>query len=160
MVPSPGFPLSLTIASNLGVKTKSYNLIEEKDWEVDLKQMDQIIDGKTKFILVNNPSNPLSSVWSEKHMQEILQLAEKHNLPLVCDEVYEEMVYPGLNYIPFAKLSPKVPILKLGGLTKRWLVPGWRMAWVVLYGKNGVMDEVKKAISNLTNILLMPNTVV
>jgi tyrosine aminotransferase len=58
------------------------------------------------------------------------------------------------------ELSKKVPIIMLSGLSKRYLVPGWRMGWIVLCGEEGVFDEVKKGLNNLCSMLGHPNTVV
>lgn len=65
LMPKPGFPLSVTIASNLGINVKYYDLLADKDWEIDLKQLESQIDEKTRFIVVNNPSNPTSGLWSK-----------------------------------------------------------------------------------------------
>jgi len=87
LAPSPGFPLSNTMASNMGINVKHYSLVEERDWEIDLKQLEDLIDEKTTFLLINNPSNPLGSVWSKQHMLDIIALCKKHKLPIVADEV-------------------------------------------------------------------------
>ncbi|EGR28936.1 tyrosine aminotransferase, putative [Ichthyophthirius multifiliis] len=161
LFPSPSFPLIVTMASSMGINVKFYNLIEEKDWEANLEQMDQLIDEKTRFIYICNPSNPLSSLWNKEHQLEILKLAQKHNnLPIVADETYEHMVYPGLKYFSFGELTEQVPVFIISGLSKRWLVPGWRTAWLILVGKEGVFDEIKQGIKNILNFILMPNTIV
>lgn len=69
------------------------------------------------------------------------------------------MVYPGLESVTFADLSVNVPIIKLSGLTKRYFVPGWRLGWMILFGKNNCFAEIKKGISNCMNVFLMANTV-
>ena len=85
-----------------------------------------IIDDQTVAILINNPSNPCGSVFDEKHLKAILEIAEKYCLPIIADEIYEHFVFEGSpkKYVPMAKLSSNVPVLSCGGLTKRWLVPG------------------------------------
>ena len=67
LFPSPGFPLSLVIAKSLGIIPKFYHLEPNKNWEANLEEMESLIDEKTRFIYVNDPSNPLGSCWSEKH---------------------------------------------------------------------------------------------
>ena len=85
-----------------------------------------LLDDQTVAILINNPSNPCGSVFDEKHLKEILEIAEKYCLPIIADEIYEHFVFEGSpkKYVPIAKLSSNVPVLSCGGLTKRWLVPG------------------------------------
>lgn len=88
LVPAPGFPLCRPICESLGVEYCKYNLLPEKNWEIDLADLESKINAKTKAILVNNPSNPCGSCWTQEHQEAILALAEKHKIPLICDEVY------------------------------------------------------------------------
>jgi tyrosine aminotransferase len=55
--------------------------------------MESLIDEKTRFIYVNDPSNPLGSCWSAEHKEKILGICKKHNLPLMADEIYEGVTY-------------------------------------------------------------------
>lgn len=70
------------------------------------------------------------------------------------------MVFPGEKFISFSEVCKDVPVVKICGLTKKFFVPGWRMGWMVTFGKPGVMDEVKKGFNNILNVVLMPNTIV
>ena len=139
LVPRPGFPMYAALANGLGINTKEYNLIPEKDWQIDLEHMESIIDANTVAIVINNPSNPCGSVFDAKHLRAILDIAEKYCLPIIADEIYEHFVFEGSGkqYIPIAKLSKNVPVLSCGGLTKRYLVPGWRLGWITVHDRNG-----------------------
>ena len=64
LFPSPGFPLALTIAKSMGVQPRLYHLQSEDEWNASIDEMEKLIDERTKFILVNDPSNPLGSSWS------------------------------------------------------------------------------------------------
>lgn len=122
---------------------RSYNLLPQKNWEVDLNYMEQLIDNDTCAIVINNPSNPCGSVFSKEHIYEILKIAEKHFLPIIADEIYEHMVFPGTKYYSFSSLSKNVPILSCGGLTKRFIVPGWRLGWIVIHDRNNAFHDVR-----------------
>lgn len=104
-------------------------------------------------------------------MQKIVDLAEKYFLPIIADEVsdlthvgitvtffigiiailclfsyqqiYEHFVFPGTDFISVSSLSKTVPVLSCGGLTKRFLVPGWRIGWIVIHDRYDVFDEVR-----------------
>ena len=78
----------------MGVEIRYYDLIAEKGWEVNLDTVKSLIDKKTKAILVNNPSNPCSTVFSKEHQLEIIKVAEEFKVPLLCDEVYYGLVFP------------------------------------------------------------------
>lgn len=157
LVPRPGFPLYTTLATGLGIKTKEYNLMPEDDWKVDLDHMESIIDENTVAILINNPSNPCGSVFDEAHLKDIVAIAEKYCLPIIADEIYDHFVFngSGKSYIPMAKVSKNVPILSCGGLTKRFLVPGWRMGWITIHDRNGVFKRsgIHKGLHSLSQVI-------
>ena len=77
LVPKPGFPLYQVIADSHGASVKEYRLDPAQGWECDLADMEAQIDANTRGILINNPSNPCGSVFSEAHLQKICELAEK-----------------------------------------------------------------------------------
>ncbi|MEJ1276057.1 tyrosine aminotransferase [Cricetulus griseus] len=140
LVPRPGFSLYRTLAESMGIEVKLYNLLPEKSWEIDLKQMESLIDEKTACLIVNNPSNPCGSVFSKKHLQKIL-----------ADHKYE----------PLATLSTNVPILSCGGLAKRWLVPGWRLGWILIHDRRDIFgNEIRDGLVKLSQRILGPCTIV
>ena len=142
LVPRPGFPLYKTLANGLGIETKEYDLEPLKRWECNLDHMESIIDDNTKAILVNNPSNPCGSVFSQDHLLEILKVADYHKIPIIADEIYEHFVFSGANksYVPIASLTSTVPVLSCGGLTKRYLVPGWRLGWITIHDRQVTLE--------------------
>jgi tyrosine aminotransferase len=64
LFPSPGFPLASVIANSMGIETKLYHLNPHNHWKADLVEMEELINERTRFILVNDPSNPLGTCWS------------------------------------------------------------------------------------------------
>merc|ERR1711860_359651 len=156
LVPRPGFPLYTTLANGLGIQTKEYDLQPEKDWQVDLEHMESIVDDKTVAILINNPSNPCGSVFDEDHLKDILAIAEKYCLPIIADEIYEHFVFNGSDkvYTPLAQLSSNVPILSCGGLTKRYLVPGWRLGWITIHDRNDIFKTsgIRQGLQSLSQV--------
>jgi tyrosine aminotransferase len=112
IVPRPGFPLALPICQNLGVTIKYYDLLPDKNWEIDLESLRAGIDGTTKAILVNNPSNPCGSVFSKEHQLEILKIADEAKVPIISDEVYYDLVYDGVSeFHSFGNLTKDVPVI-------------------------------------------------
>lgn len=89
LIPKPGFSIYRTLAEGFGIECRSYDLIPELGWEVDLEQMEDLIDENTAAIIVTNPSNPCGSVFNKEHMLEILKIAERHYVPIIADEIYE-----------------------------------------------------------------------
>ena len=109
----------------------------ERQWEADIDHMEQLIDKDTVAIVIVNPSNPCGSVYSKQHLLDILAVAEKHRLPIIADEIYNDLVFKGQHTYPIASLSKNVPVLSCGGLAKKYLVPGWRVGWILIHDRNG-----------------------
>lgn len=156
LVPRPGFSIYRTLALSYGIEIRSYNLLPDRQWEVDLHQMDQLINRDTVAIVLTNPSNPCGSVFTAEHIQRILDIAERHRVPIIADEIYEHFVFPNVEYCAVSSLSTNVPVLSCGGLTKRFLVPGWRLGWIVVHDRNDVLRDVRKVMRDF--IRSSPNT--
>jgi len=160
LVPRPGFPLYKTICHASGINVKYYNLIPEKEWEVDIENLDSEIDSDTVAILVNNPSNPCGSVYSREHLIEILAIAEKHELPIIADEIYSFVTFEGMHFEFMASLNERVSILSCNGLTKRFLCPGWRLGWIVIYDNQNRFKEIRQGLHDLATRTIGANTIV
>lgn len=87
LIPRPGFCLYQTLAEGLGIEVRYYNLLPEKEWQVDLNQLESLIDENTAALLINNPSNPCGSVFTKQHLEDLLSICEKNFLPIIADEV-------------------------------------------------------------------------
>ena len=161
LVPRPGFPLIQPICHNLGVKIVHYNLIAEKEWDIDLADLRSKITTNTRAILVNNPSNPCGSCFSEEHMREILKLCDEVEIPLIADEVYYGLSYSEkFPFIPFADLTSTVPIISCGALSKIYCLPGWRVGWMLVYNNSGYFDKILPNMHKLCMVQLHPNSLV
>jgi len=124
-----------------------------------LGHLESLIDENTSAILINNPSNPCGSNFTRQHLVDILALAERNFLPVISDEIYGGMNWTSHPFTALYSLPSSVPIITIGGLAKRWLVPGWRVGWVVLHERGGVFKEVRRGLGNLSQVQLHPNTV-
>ena len=154
LLPKPGFSLYATLAKSNGIEVKEYPLIPEKAWEADLKAMEQLVDSKTRAILVNNPSNPCGACYTEEHLRSILNIAEKHNLPIISDEIYGNMTFGENKFYPMASLTSTVPIIATGGIAKQYLVPGWRVGWILIHDRNDLLSEVRSGLFSLTQLIV------
>ena len=95
LIPKPGFSIYRTLAEGFAIECRYYDLLPDKNWEVDLKQLESLIDENTAALIVTNPSNPCGSVFSREHLKKIVALAEKYFVPIIADEIYEHFVFPG-----------------------------------------------------------------
>lgn len=132
-----------------------------KQWKVDLIDLENQIDNDTAAIVVINPSNPCGSVYDAEHLNEIVEIASKNRVPIIADEIYEHMVFSNHKYTPISSISKDVPVLTCSGLTKRFLVPGWRMGWIIIHDRQNVLaKEVRKGLANLSQKIVGPNTII
>merc|ERR1711865_804702 len=156
LLPNPGFSLYQTICDAYGVEVKLYNLDPDKNWSCDLTHLESQIDDNTAGILVNNPSNPCGSVFTKEHLIDILAIAEKHKLPIIADEIYENMAFPPAVAIPLASLSEQVPILQVGGLAKQYMAPGWRIGWICMHDRFDRLAKFRVGMADYATIILGP----
>jgi len=159
LIPKPGFSIYQTIAISNGCEVRAYNLQPEKDWEVDLAHMESLIDTNTSAIIVNNPSNPCGSVYTKQHLIDICEVAERNRLPIIADEIYAYSVFSGETFHPMAACTETVPILSCCAISKRFLVPGWRLGWIQIHDPAGVLDEVRAGLFDMATRILGANTV-
>ncbi|KAJ1657429.1 hypothetical protein IWQ61_003172 [Dispira simplex] len=168
LVPLPGFPLYQTLAHSKGVIAREYRLLPERNWEVDLAHLESLINENTAAVIVNNPSNPCGSVFSYTHLLAILAVCERNHVPIIADEIYADIVFDSSategnienRFYPIATLTQTLPILTVGGLAKQWLVPGWRMGWILIHDRQNLFSEVRKGLLALSTLILGPNTLV
>jgi len=159
LLPRPGFPLYSTLCQRHGVACKFYDLDGENGWEIKLDSLSQLRDEHTVAIIVNNPSNPCGAVYSEEHLRGICATCETLRLPIIADEVYEDVAFDeDRPFLPIAQFGGRVPIMAVSALSKRWLAPGWRLGWLVMHDYGHILSTagVHLAINNLCQVSLGP----
>lgn len=160
LIPRPGFFIYEVLARTIDVHAKFYNLLPDQQWKVDLEMMDREIDDHTRAIVINTPSNPCGSVFDEAHIRQILEVAARRRVPIIADEIYDHFAFPGNEFYYMASFTKDVPILSCNGLTKRFLVPGWRMGWITIHDPLNVLAKVRKGLHSLSERTLGANTIV
>lgn len=162
LLPCPGFPHYATLAQHKGIECRYYNLQPDNHWEVDLQHLRSLIDSRTKALLINNPSNPCGSVFRKQHIIDILAVAEEFNIPVISDEIYASMIFDPSSscFHACADLNNSVPILTVSGLSKCYLVPGWRLGWILIHDRNNKFEQVRKGLVNLSQLIVGPNAII
>lgn len=153
LTPSPGYPQYTGLVNYYGAQMNPYYLDEDNGWMPDVDDIRQKINDKTKAIIVINPNNPTGSVCDKKIMLEIIEIAKEHNLIILSDEIYDKLIFEGEHYSP-AALTDEVPIIIFNGLSKSYLVPGWRVGWTIFYDPKKQMQDVVEGIHKLARLRL------
>lgn len=156
LIPTPSFNYK-TWLHGPGIVSKTYKLDPTKGWEIDLHDLESQIDAKTKAILVNNVGNPCGNSLSKENIMQVISIAEKYRLPIISDDIYEHFVFPGVQYHSVASLSKSVPILSCSGLTKRFIMPGIRLGWIIIHDRNNAFKEVRRGFTQLLGRNFGPN---
>ena len=154
LIPCPGYPLYTAVLDKLGVEANPYYLDEENGWQVDVEDVRRRINKKTRGIVIINPNNPTGSVLSRKVAQELVDLAQEHDLVLFSDEIYDKLIFDGEEHISLASLSKDVAAVTFNGLSKVYVGPGLRMGWGIVSGPEAVVGDYYRAIQKLTRARL------
>lgn len=128
LVPNPGFVLYAPHARLAGAVPVPYSLAEARGFTPDFDELERLVTAKTRALVVNSPSNPTGGVFAESLVRRLVEFAEHHELTIVSDEVYEEMVYDG----PFASFwgrSDRVVVVH--SFSKMLAMTGWRIGFLV-----------------------------
>ncbi|VDK43845.1 unnamed protein product [Anisakis simplex] len=156
LVPSPGFPLYSTLMRSHQIEDRFYELDMCEGAQINLDNLESLMDCRTRAIIVNNPSNPTGVVLSRDHLEDVLRIAHKHRLPIIADEIYGELTYDGAEFVPLATLEPRVPILTCDGIGKRYLVPGWRLGWLIVHDRYDAFTQIRKGLVALSQKIVGP----
>ncbi|MFA5591472.1 MAG: aminotransferase class I/II-fold pyridoxal phosphate-dependent enzyme [Lysobacteraceae bacterium] len=134
LLPSPDYPLwSAATILNDGVPVY-YDCKPENDFQPDPEQIEALITPRTRALVLINPNNPTGAMYSQQTLQQLVEIAERHRLLLLVDEIYDEITYDGAQYVPLAPLAGDVPCLTFCGLSKVHRACGYRVGWAVLSG--------------------------
>ena len=115
------------------------------------------VNDKTRAIILINPNNPTGTNWSESTLKQIIDLALKHNLVIFSDEIYDKLLFEGEKHISIAALNKDVPVITFGGLSKNYLVPGFRIGWGIVSGDKNLLADYIEAINKLLRARLSAN---
>lgn len=130
--PDPGFPSYAATIEIAGAIPVPVRLREEKGFSFDLDEFDARISERTKLIILNSPGNPTGSIIPLEDLQHIAQKAQEHNLWIISDEIYSQLVYDGLNVPSIAALPGMLErTVIVDGFSKTYAMTGWRLGYMV-----------------------------
>ncbi|OQY71678.1 MAG: aminotransferase [Ignavibacteriales bacterium UTCHB2] len=157
LTPTPGYPLYTAIASKLQMMENPYYLNEENGWLPDIDDIKSKINDKTRAIILINPNNPTGSIYTEENLRQIIDLALKHNLVIFADEIYDKLLFDGKKQISVGALNKDVSCITFGGLSKNYMVPGFRIGWGIVSGRKEVLADYIEAINKILRARLSAN---
>ncbi len=132
LYPNPGFPIYESMIRYIGGKPVPVRLLEEKGFELDVDQLCEQVNPKTRLIILNYPHNPTGGTIPEAGLRAIANAAAKHGVPVLSDEIYSRLLYDG-EHKSIAALPGMEPLaIVLDGFSKTFAMTGWRLGYGVM----------------------------
>lgn len=157
LVPAPDYPLWTAAVNLAGGKARHYLCDEQADWFPDLADIESKISDKTRGIVVINPNNPTGSVYSREVLEQIVELARRHNLIIFADEIYSKILYDDAEFIPMGRLAQDVLCISFNGLSKAYRLAGFRSGWLVISGAKHRAKSYIEGLEMLASMRLCAN---
>jgi alanine-synthesizing transaminase len=157
LVPSPDYPLwTAATLLNRG-RVVHYPCRAEHGWVPDPEEVARLVTRRTRAIVVINPNNPTGAVYPRAVLEALAQLAARHRLLVLADEIYDQMTYDGAEFVPLATLVHDAPCATLSGLSKIYRACGYRVGWAVFSGALEGCAEYLQGLELLSSLRLCSN---
>jgi alanine-synthesizing transaminase len=146
LIPSPDYPLWTAATVLNGGRAVYYPCPESQAFNPDPDAVEKLITARTRAIVIINPNNPTGAVYSRERLTALARLAERHNLVVMSDEIYDQMLYDDAEFVPMATLARDTLCATFSGLSKIYRACGYRVGWVSF---SGAVDRSQKYMSAL-----------
>ncbi|HEY4913336.1 MAG TPA: pyridoxal phosphate-dependent aminotransferase [Candidatus Dormibacteraeota bacterium] len=131
ILPDPGYPAYASQVNFIGGVVKPVTLREETGFRMDLDELASLVTPKTRMVIVNTPQNPTGGVLTEEDVKFVCELAQKHDLLVVSDEIYSQLVYGFHHVSPLSYPGMRERTVLMDGLSKSYAMTGWRLGYAV-----------------------------
>lgn len=158
LVPAPDYPLWTAVATLAGGRAVHYRCDEQADWFPDLDDVAAKISDRTRALVIINPNNPTGAVYSKEVLEGLLDLARRHGLMVMADEIYDQVLYDDAVHHDVASLAPDLVVLTFSGLSKTHRVAGFRSGWLVVTGPRQHARDYLEGLAMLASMRLCANT--
>ena len=155
LIPVPTYPLYTAVLAKIGARPVFYRTDAARGWQPDVDHVRSLISPATRALVVIDPNNPTGASYSEEARRTLVDLADRHNFPLLADEVYADLAFDG-PVGALAALNPDAPVITFSSLSKAYLAPGWRMGWLAA-ARTDRLDDVLAGIRKLADGRLCSN---
>lgn len=160
LVPAPSYPLFSFLAALEDVELASYPLVREEGWRVDLAALEAAIGDETRAIVLVHPNNPTGSFVRRDEARAIEELARRHGLALIADEVFGDFAAPGLpaDRLP-SFVGPRAALtFVLSGLSKVAALPQLKLGWIAVLGPDAIAEEAMRRLEVIADTYLSVST--
>ena len=149
LIPVPTYPLYTAVLAKIGARAVFYRTDPDRGWMPDLEHVRSLITPATRALVVIDPNNPTGATYPVEIRRALVELADRHNFPLLADEVYADLAFDGP--VPaIAAGYPDAPVITFSSLSKAYLAPGWRAGWMAV-SSTPRLDDALGAIKKLAD---------
>ena len=157
LVPGPAYPPYISYTEFFGGKAVQYKTSEENGWQPELDDVRSKVNDSTRAIIIINPNNPCGALYDRKTVKAMVDLAGEHDIPLISDEIYDQIAYDAP--VSTANVAKDVPVIGLNGFSKVYLMTGWRLGYVYFTGQDEeAIEELREHVTKEARIRLSANT--
>ncbi len=128
-----------------------------REFDLDIASIEQAITPRTRAIIINTPNNPTGAVYRKETLEQLVELAVRHELYIITDEVYEKLLYNGAVHVSVASLSPEARriTITVNGLSKSYAMTGWRIGYAaadrpIVAKINGIQGHMTSCTSSIS----------
>jgi alanine-synthesizing transaminase len=158
LVPAPDYPLWTGAVTLSGGKAVHYRCDEEDGWNPDLADIEAKITENTHALVIINPNNPTGAVYSEETVKGLVDIARRHELVVLSDEIYEKILFEDAQHHHAATYADNdVLCLTFSGLSKAYRVCGYRAGWVMISGPKEIATDFLEGLTLIANMRMCAN---
>jgi alanine-synthesizing transaminase len=154
LMPGPYYPPYASYVKFYGGKPVEFKLHE--DGKPDLENILSKINSRSRAICIISPNNPTGEVFDRKSLQQIIDVAAEHDLYVICDEIYDKIVFDD-QYTGIGKVAKDAPVILLNGFSKAYLMSGWRCGYICMNSASKKLDLLRKNIPKLARVRISTN---
>jgi alanine-synthesizing transaminase len=155
LLPGPYYPPYSSYGKFYGGKINEFKIFEDGTPDVD--DIRKKITNKSKAVCLINPSNPTGEVFNGKSLKSVIDIAAENNLYIVCDEIYDEIVFDNSEFSAVGKVAKDAPVILLNGFSKTYLMTGLRCGYMCLNNKSRQLDPLRQNIFKLARVRIASN---
>ncbi len=158
LCPQPSYPLFDYIARLCGAQINHYRLSESQGWAIDLDDLERQITPGTRAIVLISPHNPTGMVADDRQLRGLAEIARRHALPIISDEVFSEFLFTKKS-LPRAAATDAPLVFTLNGFSKMFALPGMKIGWMALTGDDALVKKSMAALDLISDTFLPVNEI-
>ena len=154
LMPGPYYPPYASYVKFYGGRPIEFEL--HQNGGIDVEDIVSKITPKSRAICIINPNNPTGEVFDRKNLQKVIDLAAEYDLYLICDEIYDKIIFDE-QFVGIGRVSKDAPVILLNGFSKSYLMTGWRCGYICLNSDSKRLELLRTNIPKLARVRIASN---